>query len=97
MLKNKFAVFDKKIMLRAVKDSFLKLNPVIQLKNPVMFVVFTCSIFTSIIFCKDWLQGQFNPFTLQISLWLWFTVLFANFAEAIAEGRGKTKVNHYGN
>ncbi len=56
-----------------------------------MFVVFTCSIFTSIIFCKDWLQGQFNPFTLQISLWLWFTVLFANFAEAIAEGRGKAQ------
>jgi potassium-transporting ATPase ATP-binding subunit len=83
---------DKKIVSRAVLDSFAKLHPRTMVKNPVMFVVEVGAALTTIELLKDTMQnaGQFT-FGLQITLWLWFTVLFANFAEAMAEGRGKAQ------
>jgi K+-transporting ATPase ATPase B chain len=83
---------DSKIVWRAVLDSFAKLHPRTMVKNPVMFVVEVGALLTSIELVKDAMQhaGQFG-FGLQITLWLWFTVLFANFAEAMAEGRGKAQ------
>jgi K+-transporting ATPase ATPase B chain len=83
---------DGKIVWRAVLDSFAKLHPRTMVKNPVMFVVEVGAVLTSIELVKDTTQhaGQFG-FGLQITLWLWFTVLFANFAEAMAEGRGKAQ------
>ncbi len=85
---------DKKIVSRAVLDSFAKLHPRTMVKNPVMFVVEVGAVLTSIEQVKDTMQhaGQFG-FGLQITLWLWFTVLFANFAEAMAEGRGKAQAD----
>jgi len=88
---NKSSLFDKHILINAMKGSLRKLNPKTQLKNPVMFVVFIGSILTTILFFNDLTQGTFNGFNFQIAIWLWFTVLFANFAEAIAEGRGKAQ------
>ena len=83
---------DGKIVWRAVLDSFAKLRPRTMVKNPVMFVVEVGALLTSVELVKDTMQhaGQFG-FGLQITLWLWFTVLFANFAEAMAEGRGKAQ------
>ena len=85
---------DRKIVSRAVLDSFAKLHPRTMVKNPVMFVVEVGAVLTSIELVKDTMQhaGQFG-FGLQITLWLWFTVLFANFAEAMAEGRGKAQAD----
>jgi K+-transporting ATPase ATPase B chain len=85
---------DRKIVSRAVLDSFAKLHPRTMVKNPVMFVVEVGAELTSIELVKDTMQhaGQFG-FGLQITLWLWFTVLFANFAEAMAEGRGKAQAD----
>src|SRR6202140_4167364 len=83
---------DKKLLVRAVLDSFGKLHPRTMVKNPVMFVVEVGAVLTTIELVRDTLQhaGQFS-FGLQITIWLWFTVLFANFAEAMAEGRGKAQ------
>src|SRR5712691_8936449 len=83
---------DKKILLRATVDSFIKLNPRTMAKNPVMFVVEVGAVLTTFQLARDTLRhaGDFG-FCLQITLWLWFTVLFANFAEAMAEGRGKAQ------
>jgi potassium-transporting ATPase ATP-binding subunit len=89
-------LFDPKIVQRAIGDAFVKLNPVTQLKNPVMFVVWVGSALTTVIFVQDLFQhihGWEPAFAGQIALWLWFTVLFANFAEAIAEGRGKAQAD----
>ena len=86
MNRKTLALFDSALLLPAIADAFKKLNPRIQLRNPVMFVVYIGSIFTILLTCI-----QFNIFTLGISLWLWFTVLFANFAEALAEGRSKAQ------
>ncbi|MBX3172280.1 MAG: potassium-transporting ATPase subunit KdpB [Candidatus Eremiobacteraeota bacterium] len=77
------------IYQRALRDSFLKLDPRKMAANPVMFVVEAGSLLTTIL----WLRQPADRFVLQISLWLWFTVLFANFAEAIAEGRGKAQAD----
>jgi potassium-transporting ATPase ATP-binding subunit len=74
-----------------VRDSFVKLNPRTQLQNPVMFVVYVGAILVSALLIRDAVQGGQLLFDLQIALWLWFTVLFANFAEAMAEGRGKAQ------
>src|ERR1700693_2793569 len=80
------------IIAVAVKDSFVKLNPRTLMKNPVMFVVEVGSVVTSVELINDLLRHNGNfGFELQITLWLWFTVLFANFAEAMAEGRGKAQ------
>jgi K+-transporting ATPase ATPase B chain len=84
-------LFDKKILKQASIDSFKKLNPLYLLKNPVIFMVGIGAALTSAIFIADMFSGRYSSFNLQISLWLWFTVLFANFAEAIAEGRGKAQ------
>ncbi len=84
---------DKDIVIHAIKDSFVKLNPRLELKNPVMFMVFAGAILTTLILIRDSFNGSFSGFNLQISLWLWFTVLFANFAEAVAEGRGKAQAD----
>ena len=88
-----FTLFDRQIMQRALMDAFKKLTPQQQMKNPVMFVVWIGSILTSILFVQA-LGGQGEAptgFILAISLWLWFTVLFANFAEALAEGRSRAQ------
>ena len=80
------------IIAVAIKDSFVKLNPRTLMKNPVMFVVEVGSVVTSIELISDLARHNGNfGFELQITLWLWFTVLFANFAEAMAEGRGKAQ------
>ena len=86
------ALTDTKILKVAIVDSFRKLNPRTMVKNPVMFVVEVGALLTSIQLVRDTLHhtGEFS-FGLQITLWLWFTVLFANFAEAMAEGRGKAQ------
>ena len=87
-------LFDPEIVGRAVRASFVKLNPVTLLKNPVMFVVEVGAALTTVFLVRDIFTGAAgNGFTLQISLWLWFTVLFANFAEAMAEARGKAQAD----
>lgn len=91
--KARSAFRDKKIVARALKDSILKLNPKTQVKNPVMLLVFLSAILTTGL----WIVSLFgikdapSGYTLAIAVILWFTVLFANFAEAIAEGRGKAR------
>lgn len=89
------AMFEAALVKRAILDSFRKLNPRLQVKNPVMFVVFVGSILTTILWIQSLVgKGEAQPiFILSISLWLWFTVLFANFAEAMAEGRGKAQAD----
>ncbi|MDP4271235.1 MAG: potassium-transporting ATPase subunit B, partial [Bacteroidota bacterium] len=84
-------MFDKELIGVALKDSFIKLNPKNQLKNPVMFVVFVGAILTTILVIQDLINHSFSGFNLQITIWLWFTLLFANFAESMAEGRGKAQ------
>ncbi len=74
-----------------MRDSFRKLHPRTQLQNPVMFVVYVGAILVSVLLVRDAARGGQLLFDLQIALWLWFTVLFANFAEAMAEGRGKAQ------
>jgi potassium-transporting ATPase ATP-binding subunit len=87
-------LFDPPIVKRAVWDSVLKLNPRTMMKNPVMFVVEVGATLTTWLAARDMLTGAPGwGFTLQIALWLWFTVLFANFAEAMAEGRGKAQAD----
>src|SRR6516225_12079095 len=87
-------LFDPEIVQRAAKASFAKLNPLTLVKNPVMFVVEVGAALTTIFLVRDILTGAAGiGFTLQISLWLWFTVLFANFAEAMAEARGKAQAD----
>jgi K+-transporting ATPase ATPase B chain len=87
-------LFDPPIVRRAVRDSFRKLAPRSMLKNPVMFVVEVGAALTAVIVVRDAVQGMPDlGFTFQITLWLWFTVLFANFAEAMAEGRGKAQAD----
>jgi potassium-transporting ATPase ATP-binding subunit len=83
---------DMSIMLPAIGNSFLKLDPRAMVKNPVMFVVEVVATLTTILFFRDLFTGGAHlGFSFQINLWLWFTVLFANFAEAVAEGRGKAQ------
>lgn len=79
----------KEIYLQAITDSFVKLNPKTLIKNPVIFITAIGALITTVILIK----GSFNWFEFQISLWLWFTVLFANFSEAIAEGKGKAQAD----
>jgi K+-transporting ATPase ATPase B chain len=94
MATKKKAVWEWKIVGQATLDSLLKLNPRKMMGNPVMFVVEVGSVITTILLARDISQhsGAFK-FDLQITLWLWFTVLFANFAEAMAEGRGKAQAD----
>jgi K+-transporting ATPase ATPase B chain len=84
----KSGLLDKQILKASVLDSFKKLNPKLLIKNPIMFIVGIGAVLTTI-----FLFSSFTSFNIQIALWLWFTVLFANFAEAVAEGRGKAQAD----
>src|SRR5713101_1877290 len=87
-------LFDPPIVRRAVGDSFRKLDPRLMAKNPVMFVVEIGAALTTALTLRDAIAGVPGlGFGFQITLWLWFTVLFANFAEAMAEGRGKAQAD----
>jgi K+-transporting ATPase ATPase B chain len=87
-------LFDKEILQRAIRASFGKLNPVTLMKNPVMFVVEAGAALTTIFLVRDVFTGAPGlGFSIQIAIWLWFTVLFANFAEAMAEARGKAQAD----
>jgi K+-transporting ATPase ATPase B chain len=87
-------LFDSQIIGRATKESFVKLNPAALAKNPVIFVVEVGAAITTILLARDiFTSASGIGFTLQIALWLWFTVLFANFAEAMAEARGKAQAD----
>ncbi|HKV85700.1 MAG TPA: potassium-transporting ATPase subunit KdpB [Ktedonobacterales bacterium] len=90
------ALFDPTIMRGAVGDSFKKLDPRVQAKNPVMFVVEIGSVVTTLEFARSLFDAHLagsRLFILGVTVWLWFTVLFANFAEAMAEGRGKAQAD----
>jgi potassium-transporting ATPase ATP-binding subunit len=88
------ALFDPKIVLPAIGSSFVKLNPRTLMSNPVMFVLEVVTALTTVILIRDLFTGGAHiGFEFQIILWLWFTVLFANFAEAVAEGRGKAQAD----
>jgi len=89
-------LFEAKIVKRAIKESFIKLNPRLLAKNPVMFSVGVGSVLCTILLLRNLSLGISASellFQVQITLWLWFTVLFANFAEAMAEGRGKAQAD----
>ncbi len=90
---NTMRLFSRDIAMQAVKDSFMKLNPVGLVKNPVIFIVAIGALITSTIVLLDIRSNHFSSFNFQITVWLWFTVLFANFAEAVAEGRGKAQAD----
>ena len=88
------AVWEWKIVRRALWDSIVKLSPKQMMGNPVMFVVEVGSVITTVLLVREAMHGHIGfKFNLQITLWLWFTVLFANFAEAMAEGRGKAQAD----
>src|SRR5262245_11875307 len=88
------ALFDSKIVVPAITAAFSKLDPRTLIKNPVIFVLEVVTALTTIILVRDLVIGSGSiGFEIQIVLWLWFTVLFANFAEAIAEGRGKAQAD----
>src|SRR3989440_5435606 len=102
--KGDLSIFDPTIIRRAIPDSFKKLDPRVQVKNPVMFVVEVGSVITSIEFVRllftsptaTFTRSQLTAetiFVLAVAIWLWFTVVFANFAEAMAEGRGKAQAD----
>jgi High-affinity K+ transport system, ATPase chain B len=92
MATQKHSLFDASIVRHALGDSFVKLDPRHMVRNPVMFVVLVGSVLTTLVLARDLIQHRGDwLFTLQIAIWLWFTVVFANFAEAMAEGRGKAQ------
>lgn len=88
-MKKPVKTFSKDLMLHALRDSFKKFNPKILVRNPVMFIVSLGALITTL----EGLKNGYSLFNIQIIIWLWFTVLFANFAEAIAEGRGKAQAD----
>ena len=88
------SLFDKDNLRNAFKEAILKLNPVTLMRNPVMFVVEISSLLATVLAIREvWLGGPDGAILIQIAAWLWFTVLFANFAEAIAESRGKARAD----
>jgi potassium-transporting ATPase ATP-binding subunit len=87
----KIGSFDRRLLQVAIKAAFAKLHPVAEMRNPVMFVTWVGAVLTSLHFVISFFSGSFSGFELQIAVWLWFTVLFANFAEALAEGRGRAQ------
>src|SRR5271163_3330505 len=91
------SLFDREILTRAATDSIVKLSPAHVYKNPVMFVVEIGSVVTTALCIRDYMSptSDMAPlwFTGNVTLWLWFTVIFANFAEAVAEGRGKAQAD----
>lgn len=87
-------LFDLTIVRRAAREAVIKLHPANMVRNPVMFVVQFGALFSSIVVARDLASGAAGTgFTMQVTVWLWFTVLFANFAEAMAEGRGKAQAD----
>jgi K+-transporting ATPase ATPase B chain len=91
--KERLSLFDSKLVGPAIVESFKKLHPAVQWRSPVMFVVYVGSIITTMLYVQALTgKGEASPgFILSASIWLWFTVLFANFAEALAEGRSKAQ------
>ena len=85
------ALFDRSIITRAIGDSFKKLDPRSLAHNPVIFVTEVVALLTTVLGLKDLVTGQHGAFALTIGAWLWLTVLFATFAEAVAEGRGRAR------
>src|SRR5215469_17463622 len=83
------SIFDPKIVWPAIGDAFVKLNPRLMIKNPVMFVTLVGAVICTVDIFRS--PHDQLAFVIQIAVWLWFTVLFANFAEAVAEGRGKAQ------
>jgi K+-transporting ATPase ATPase B chain len=92
--KQNISLFNKKLLFNAAKDSFIKLNPLSLIKNPVIFLVALGATLTSILVVSGIMTGNYSGFHLQIAIWLWFTVLFANFSEAIAERKGKAQAEN---
>src|ERR1700745_4395615 len=95
MARRSTSMFSRALVLVAIRDSFPKLDPREQVRNPVMFIVELGSVITTAIFFLELVRGQYGElwFSGTLAIWLWLTVLFANFAEAIAEGRGKAQAN----
>lgn len=91
MVRKTISLVDASLLKDSVIDSFRKLDPRVMIKNPVMFVTWVGALLSTIAVIQNLAIGQFSSFELQIALWLWFTVLFANFAEALAEGRSKAQ------
>src|SRR6185437_16662137 len=92
-VRHKLSMFDRVLLLPATLEAFRKLDPRVQWRNPVMFVVYIGSLLTTVLWLQA-LAGQGEApawFILNVAIWLWFTVLFANFAEALAEGRSKAQ------
>jgi len=87
------ALFDGRILARAAGDAFVKLNPARLIRNPVIFVTEVVSILVTVLALRNLATGQPTGFALAIALWLWLTVLFATFAEAVAEGRGRARAD----
>src|SRR3974377_46559 len=88
------ALFDPKIVVPAIGSAFVKLDPRTLIRNPVMFVLEIVTALTTVILIRDLFTGGGHIlFEFQIILWLWFTVLFANFADAVGEGRGKAQAD----
>jgi K+-transporting ATPase ATPase B chain len=90
-MKIETSIFQRKIILNSLKGSLIRLNPITLIRNPVMFIVGIGALITSILTIINIYTGVNFVFDLQITIWLWFTVLFANFAEAIAESQGKAR------
>jgi K+-transporting ATPase ATPase B chain len=91
MQPKRLRIWQSKLVLQAMKESVKKLNPLAMMKNPVMFVVEIVTILTSVIALSDLLWGGNFKYDGQISFWLWFTIIFANFAESLAEGQGRAQ------
>src|SRR5580658_4630642 len=93
MTHQELSMFDRKLLGPAVADAFAKLNPRVQWRNPVMFVVFIGAILTTVLGVQAFVGKGEAPgwFIVNVAVWLWFTLLFANFAEALAEGRSKAQ------
>ena len=86
--------FSRQLLIDAIWQAFYKMNPKVQLRNPVMFLVWVgCALTTMLLLDRLYVGDTEVLYELQIIIWLWFTVLFANFAEAVAEGRGKAQAN----
>src|SRR5258707_15878474 len=97
MVRKSLTLFDSALLGPAVADSFRKLSPTVQIRNPVMFVVYIGSLLTSVLFVQALrAQGEAPAgFIFAVTAWLWVTVLFANFAEALAEGGRKAQAAYF--
>lgn len=91
MKRSNINLFSRKIIKEAIINSLMKLNPLLLIKNPVIFIVGIGAVLTTITLISNSLNNNFSLFELQVAVWLWVTVIFANFAESIAEGRGKAQ------